>query len=307
MMRLAILSFLLVQIHSFTIQKSIVQNQPTSTSLQGKKKGKSSTSGKGFGKSTKSTIKVRQTYGLTQRPKDELIDSEGAMEDFFRSKEEWHPLFASLAPSTDVPAFDFLEGVEESGQELSFEEDGENPWKELSQVPSGDDKDDLMAIIAKVLDASQQALVDIPVDEATKEDSDDLHFLEEGRRILCLTRFQVLANEEYFSSDSTAIDRHDLLFRTCWSEIMYLMKEDVPDTGSLIILPDVYELPDLKRFTDMNILRPLSWLGIDTNKLEVASLQRENPCIRLIYKLGDIPDLATRDQQLKEAEANEEE
>ena len=258
---------------------------------------KSSSSGKGFGKAVaeKSTIKVRQTYGKSQRPKDELIDKEGAMEEFFRTKEEWHPLFASLAASEKVPAMDFLPGFN-VGAEISFEEG--KPWQNLPNVPTGDNKDDLMGIVAKVLDASQQALVDIPVNEATKEDGDDLHFLEEGRRILCLKRFQVLSNEDFRSSES-AIERHEKLFQTCWSEIMYLMKEGEEDSGSLIILPDMYDVTDLKRFTDMNILRPLDWLGIDSSVLEVASLQRESPCIRLLHKLSDIPSLQARDSKLE--------
>ncbi len=275
-------------VYSFT-PKYIINTRKSSTSLF--------QAGKGFGrKSSGKPIKVRQTYGKAQRPKDELIDTEGAMEEFFRTKEEWHPLFASLATSDKVPAIDFLPGINNVGGELSFE-DTDKPWRELPNVPSGDNKDELLATIAKVLDASQQALVDIPVNEATKEDSDDLHFLEEGRRILCLKRFQVLSNEDFASFDS-AIERHETIFQTVWSEIMYLIKSGEEDSGSLIILPDMYDITDLKRFTDMNILRPLDWLGIDSSVLEVASLKRESPCIRLLHKLSDIPSLEARDSQL---------
>ena len=288
-MKLVLFLSIIAQLNAFH-PHHVNRRTTTTTILAGKKL--SNSSGKGFGKTLEKSIKVRQTYGRAQRPKDELIDTEGAMEEFFRTKEEWHPLFASLATSDKVPAIDFLPGVDVgNNNKLSFD-DG-NPWKELPNVPSGDDKDELLGIVAKVLDASQQALVDIPVNEATKEDNDDLHFLEEGRRILCLKRFQVLQNED------CAIKRHEKLFETCWSEITYLMKSGEEGSGSLIILPDIYDVTDLKRFTDMNILRPLEWLGIDSSIMEVASLKRESPCIRLLYKLSEIPSLEARDNELQ--------
>jgi len=239
---------------------------------------------------------VRQTYGAKQAPKDPLIDVEGAMGDFFRSNEEWHPLFASIAVSDDVPAFDFID-EEKCGEEIVYNND--SPWKQLPHDPTGDEKEEGMAVIANVLDSWQQALTDIPVTGSLKEDVNDSHFLEEGRRILCLTRFQVLANRDFENLESS-LEKHDTLFQTCWSEIVHLIKEDNLDSGSLIILPDSYDVDDLKRFTDMNVLRPLQWLGINNNLIEVASLQRGSPCIRLLHKLSDIPSLEMRDKQLEE-------
>lgn len=306
MIRFGIVSLLCIQINAFNINHApSIINRPLIT-LNAKKKKELSSSGKGFGKPAKSVIKVRQTYGMKQNPKDVLIDMEGAMKNFFCDKEEWHSLFASIASSDDVPGLDFIDSsIVKKGETVKLDQgDDTTPWKELSAVPSGDDKDELMPIIAKVLDSWQQALVEIPVNEASKEDSDDLHFLEEGRRILCIQRFQVLANDEFLSANS-AMEKHDILFRTCWSEIMYLMEQDVPDTGSLIILPDDYDLSDLKQFNDMNILRPLEWLGIDSTVMEVASLQRESPCVRLLHKLSDIPDLKMRDAELKKEEESE--
>mmetsp|Transcript_10758 Transcript_10758/g.13603 ORF Transcript_10758/g.13603 Transcript_10758/m.13603 type:complete len:329 (-) Transcript_10758:2429-3415(-) len=280
------------------------QLSKVTTVLQAKKKNNNNNqdSGKGFGiSSSKSNIKVRQTYGISQKPIDALIDNQSAMQDFFSSKEEWHPLFASIASSENEPALDFLPN-ELWGQELLYSE--KTPWQKLPHVPTGDEKEELMDAIAKVLDYSQQALLDIPVDEASKEDdANDVQFLEEGRRILCLNRFQVLTSNESLLSGSV-LDKHDVLFRTCWSEIIHLIKEDVPDTGSLIILPDIYDMIDLKRFTDMNVLRPLDWLGIDTSIMEVASLQRKSPCIRLLHKLKDIPSLENRDKKLQEEGEN---
>ena len=296
-MKLALLTLLWFPSNSFFI--STKSNHRHATNLQGKKDKKDKrSSGMGFSKSSnsKSTIKVRQTYGTRQSPQDALIDIEGAMGEFFRSNEEWHPLFASIAQRDDVPAFDFING-EKCGEEIVYNDN--SPWQKLPQVPTGDEKDEDMAVIAKVLDSWQKALTDIPVNEALKEDGNDLHFLEEGRRILCLSRFQVLANGDFENFESS-LEKHDVLFQTCWSEIMHLMKEDNPDSGSLIILPDSYDVDDLKQFTDMNVLRPLQWLGINNNIIEVASLQRESPCIRLLHKLSDIPSLEMRDKQLEE-------
>jgi hypothetical protein len=83
------------------------------------------------------------------------------------------------------------------------------------------------------------------------------------------------------------IESHESLFTTCWSEITHLAQEDEADTGSLILVPG-YEIEDLRRFTDMNLQRPLQWLGID-GSFEVASLKRGSPAIRLIHKLSDMP------------------
>ena len=185
-MRLIIIALILTHIHSFYINNVSIRPK---TILQSKKKSSSShSSSRGFGKSAKSIIKVRQTYGSTQKPRDELIDTEGAMKSFFNSKEEWHPLFASLVSADNVPALDFLNGLE-IGDDLAFED--ETPWRKLPQVPEGDNKDEQMAAIAKVLDSWQQALVDIPVNEASKEDVDDMHFIEEGRRILCMNSYHL--------------------------------------------------------------------------------------------------------------------
>ena len=236
----------------------------------------------------RSKISVVKTYeSKLQKPIPDLIDAEAAMMNFFKSNEDWHPLFRSVISSSggfdekDLAAFSFLAPHE---GELQF--GSEVPWKNLDPVPDDEDK----SILAKVLDSSQQALVDIPVTEGSEQDDNDLHFLEEGRRILALSRFQVLSS---YSDISSSIDKHDELFSTCWSEIHSLASEGQPDTGSLIILPESYEMADLRRFTDINILRPLEWLGLG-GVFEVTSLQRENPCIRLIHQLSDMRDLSDK-------------
>ena len=69
---------------------------------------------------------------------------------------------------------------------------------------------------------------------------------------------------------------------------MELRVQNEASTGSLIVLPD-YDIADLKRFTDINLLRPLEWLGGQTD-FEVTSLQRGSAAIRLIHKLQDMPN-----------------
>ena len=138
-------------------------------------------------------------------------------------------------------------------------------------------------MLAKVLDSMHAGLVDIPVTEGTKEDSNDLHFLEEGRRILAITRFHVLQGVT-----GGSVESHDRLFSTCWSELMELRVQNEVSSGSLIVVPD-YDIADLRRFTDINLLRPLEWLGVQAD-FEVTSLERGSPAIRFLHKLQDMPD-----------------
>ena len=69
---------------------------------------------------------------------------------------------------------------------------------------------------------------------------------------------------------------------------MELRVQNELSSGSLIVVPD-YDLSDLRRFTDINLLRPLEWLGVQGD-FEVTSLQRGSPAIRFLHKLQDMPD-----------------
>jgi hypothetical protein len=223
--------------------------------------------GKGFG--------GEKTYGKTAtNPIQDVIDTEAAMSEFFSSNEEWHPLFHSFA-SNQAPAWSFLG----SPSEFDFDRT-ESPWRRLKGIPT-DESD--RAILANVLDSMQASLIDIPVDETTKDDSHDLHFLEEGRRILAISRFHVLQGVK-----AGSVECHDRLFSICWSELMELRTRDEVSTGSLIVVPD-YDISDLRRFTDINLLRPLEWLGVQGD-FEVTSLHRGSPAIRFLHKLQDMPD-----------------
>lgn len=236
------------------------------------------------------SLSAEKSYGPgASSPLKDLIDNEGAMKEFFESNEDWWPIFRSVASSAEAPAMSLLGGTH--GDEIDFT--GSTPWEELQQQPS-DEQD--RTVLAAFLDAMQQSLLDIPVDELVENDDNDLHFLEEGRRMLALNRFHVLRD-----NSGGSIENFDSLFKTVWSELALLLKLGEESSGSLILLPD-YELADLRRFTDMNLLRPLEWLGLD-DVFEVSSLERESPAIRLIHKLTDMPTDAYLDELEVEAAA----
>ncbi|CAJ1915841.1 unnamed protein product [Cylindrotheca closterium] len=237
--------------------------------------------GKGFGKSDderNDKEPLKKSYGKSAlSPNKNVIDEEGAMEFFFESNEEWKPLFSTIMADTpDVAASDYVKKSEASDA-FEFNENT-SPWKRLEGIPT-DESD--REVLAGFLDSMQQSLIEIPVDERTKDDENDLHFLEEGRRMLVCSRFHVVTGV-----GKGAIEKHDSLFSTCWNEITQLVQEDESDTGSLIVVPEC-EMNDLSLFADMNVQRPLQWLGID-HKFEVVSVHHGRPAIRLIHKLSDM-------------------
>jgi len=244
---------------------------------------KDSEGGKGFGngdnRKRRSDV-VEKTYSeATMTPIRDLIDDEGAMSEFFSANDAWAPLFRSLAPSSSVPAMSFLGG--ENGRTFDYDNDSGVPCRQLDGKPQGDED---MTVVASFLDSCQQSLLDIPVSEVIKDDEDDLHFIEEGRRLLVVSRFHVLSGVTEGN-----IEHHENIFAACWSEIAELRRADEADTGSLIMLPN-YSISDLRRFVDMNLQRPLAWLGI-SELFEVTSLQRGIPAIRLIHRLSGIPEV----------------
>ena len=251
-----------------------------------KKKGLKSSDGKGFGSASgKNKVQVTKTYGSYTKSvinMDSIVSSEHALAEFFTANEPWHPLFRSIA-SNPSDAMTYLKGTH--GEEIEFN-DEVYPWRRLSHKPEGEES---LAYLATFLNSMQKALIDIPVAGLKKEDEHDLHFIEEGRRMLLVERFHVLPGVNERTSDS-----HEQLFTTCWSEIQRHVDFDFENTGSLILLPD-YDMESLRTFTEMNVMRPLSWLGI-LQHFEVTTLQRDIPAIRMIYKVGDVPDLANRGQ-----------
>ena len=251
-----------------------------------KKKGLKSSAGKGFGSASgKDKVQVTKTYGSYTNSvisMDSIVSSEHALAEFFTANEPWHPLFRSIA-SSPSEAMNFLKGTH--GEELEFN-DEVYPWRRLSHQPEGEDS---LAYLATFLDSMQKALIDIPVAGLKKEDEHDIHFIEEGRRMLLVERFHVLPGVNERTADS-----HEQLFTTCWSEIQRHVDFNFDNTGSLILLPD-YDMEALRTFTEINVMRPLNWLGI-LQDFEITTLQRDIPAIRMIYKVGDVPDLADRKQ-----------
>jgi hypothetical protein len=206
-----------------------------------------------------------------------------AMSDFFLANNDWHPVFRSLAADSSVPAMSFLRDVDEIsissiGGVGSIWEDATTtitpsvgPWKQLQAIPTGEHE---RRVVAGFLDAMQQALLEIPC-LSEEDDEFDAQFIEEGRRMLAVSRFQVLSEE---------CD----LFSTCWNELVELVRLDEPNTGSLIVLPPGYDVEQLQSFTDANLQQPLGWLGLDLS-FEISSITRGNPALRMLHKLSAIP------------------
>lgn len=263
--------------------------------------------GEGFGNKSP----LSKTYDKEAlSPRGDMMDMESAMREFFESQDAWKPLFRSMIqkveeenPSTDASAAkSWLNGIDVS--DFEFHETTQ-PWQRLPDIPTADyDRE----ILAEFLDATQASLVDdIPVDETTKEDENDLQFLEEGRRMLVCSRFHVVKNDDDDTQSKNGngrLEASERLFAACWNELFHLHDNGEADTGSLIVVPDT-ELSDLRRFVDMNLQRPLQWFGLE-GTFEVASLQRGRPAIRVIHKLSDMPtDLPDDDEEHIEVDSEE--
>jgi hypothetical protein len=206
--------------------------------------------------------------------------ADAAMSDFFLANYDWHPVFRSLAVDSTVPAMSFLletpavavddEGILDTSALLASSS-STSPWKRLEAIPTGEPE---RQVVAGFLDAMQQALLDIPC-VSEEDDEFDAQFIEEGRRMLAVSRFQVLMQECE-------------LFSTCWNEVFELKRLDQPNTGSLIVLPPGYDVDQLESFTKVNLQQPLEWLGLHMS-FEISSISRGNPAVRLLHKLSDVP------------------
>lgn len=225
-----------------------------------------------------------KTYGQeASLPIRDMTDTHEAMSAFFASREEWLPLFRTMATDATCEARTFLgkQPLETESDEATVSS-ASTPWRTLPAIP--DDPQD-KSYLAEFLDAMHQSLLAIPTTESRgeEEDENDVQFLEEGRRMLAINRFHVLREDL-----DGSVESYDALFSTCWSEVRHLSASEEEHTGSIILVPG-YQLPELRRFTDMNLLRPLEWLGVSAD-FEVVSMQRGSPAIRLLYKLNDMPE-----------------
>jgi hypothetical protein len=275
---------------------------------------------------------LEKTYNL---PIILPADEQAAMSQFFSSFTEWHPLFASIALHDQVPAWEHLNVLNDdddhdddaqknkkmSNASPILEFHPNSPWKKLPQIPMGPEKERHMEVISSVLDNFQKALVDIPMSDKlysrNMEEDNELHFIEEGRRLLVLERFQVVEEQgtassttSNTSSSSSSVKEEDgswedVLFGICWSEIHHLVSVGSRDTGSLIILnhddddddddDSTRQGRDLAKFVDEKIRLPLRYLGLG-DCMEVASFARGKNCVRLIHQLGEIPSLEDRNR-----------
>jgi len=181
-----------------------------------------------------------------------------------------------------------------------------NPWRLL---PSKPESPVPLTHLGTFLDEWQRSLLDIPIDTLTKEEdigkgNNDLHFLEEGRRVIAVTRFHVLDGDDYNYSggvggggdnNNSGDDVWETeLFRTCWSEMGKLMSEDMQDTGSLVVLPNnPTSLENVQRFVQTKLLQPVSWMGRHED-WEIVAMERGSLAVRLLYKLSAIPDLSEK-------------
>lgn len=286
-LRLLIVSQFYSLAQSFTVSDPVFRSTKRNISVTGLGLAK----GQGFGSSSSrkngKKLALDKTYGKQATGKstnfeNEIIDVNEAMDSFFSEKEEWFPLFRSFLSSIEAPAVNYLlddvdgfKFTNEGNDQISFGAD--TPWQQQVPVSEGTDPAKTM-VLSTFLDSMQRSLTEIPVDGEKKEDEFDLHFIEEGRRMLVVNRFHVID------------DQQQCLFTTVWSELLELWLQNEPNTGSLILLPD-FELHDVRRFTEMNLHRPLDWLGVPAGSFEVASLEKGVCGIRIIYKLQGIPDI----------------
>ena len=248
--------------------------------------------------SSSSPSSSSKTYDIhALQPRRDVMDVDAAMREFFEGTAlEWMPLFQQLT-QTDIPPMTTTRssGSDKMVPALSSSSSlSSSPWKELPGIPTLESH---RSVVADFLDEVQASLVAIPVDESTQEDDNDVHFVEEGRRMLVCGRFHVVP----YSSPTNRLDNFEAVFSTCWNEVYQLWTVGEENTGSVILVPDCQSLEDLRRFVDVNVQRPLQWMGLDS-LFEVTSFQRGSPAIRLIYKLSDIP--IKKDPSSDDAEDN---
>ncbi len=281
------------------------------------------------------------------KDEDDFHNNDNDMVEFFKKYKEWKPLFRNVMCSkrSDALASSLLLSNREDNDDdtdntinlwgISTLEQ-RHPWRLLPSKPTLDSS---MHSLSNFLDAWQQSLLDIPLDEMVTGEN-DLRFLEEGRRTIVVTRFHVL--DEYNASNNNIINNSGCrssnqgleereegsgssyyydwemeLFRTCWSEMAHLMHQDSSDTGTLVLLPDWINntigeeggiggrvgintinheaagLEYVQKYVEENLTRPIAWLG-KAEDWEISAMKRGNLAVRLLYKLGDIPDLSKR-------------
>eukprot|EP00569_Conticribra_weissflogii_P006083 CAMPEP_0171331252 /NCGR_PEP_ID=MMETSP0878-20121228/2572_1 /TAXON_ID=67004 /ORGANISM="Thalassiosira weissflogii, Strain CCMP1336" /LENGTH=417 /DNA_ID=CAMNT_0011831751 /DNA_START=74 /DNA_END=1327 /DNA_ORIENTATION=- len=214
-----------------------------------------------------------KSYGIAPLPLQTFQEARDSMSLFFRTHEEWKPLFRHVSDEHESLAQSFLRDDASSSSSYYYYSDrgiwgistmeGKTPWKLLPSKPTDPSH---LNILSDFLDEWQTSLLDIPVDALVKEGSNDLHFLEEGRRTIAVTRFHVHTlevvadvnansdgNDDKSNNDDDNNNYYGMeeweneLFAKCWSEMAHIMSQDSSDTGSLIVLPSHPDIVPLSR------------------------------------------------------------
>lgn len=283
--------------------------------------------GDGFGLSTNNDGEKQPKYSVDDksygRVKNDNVLDDSSMNEFFSAHIEWKPLFRSMLLGSIGSRDDDTTRAEAMASPILLTSDDSpsseiwgiatlerrNPWRLLPSKPTSETS---LRALSAFLDEWQRSLLDIPLDAIVTGDN-DLHFLEEGRRTIAVTRFHVLdehddndVNKEKMNTNHNnnegVYDWKTELFRTCWSELAHLRSQECADTGSLVLLPAMRngggELDVVRDFVERNLIRPIRWLGRDDD-WEIVVMDRGGLAVRLLYKLSDIPDLE-RSQKLLE-------
>lgn len=292
------------------IQRGASLNLPQTSALFAEGFGSNNNNKKKKGKKQKYTIEDK-SYGSSSSPSAtsaEIVNTQ-TPEEFFTTYNEWMPLFQAYTQQSLAHSFLTTNNNNDSPPPPSKDTlwgittlENRNPWRLL---PSKPEDAQPLSHIGTFLDEWQRSLLDIPIDTLTKEEdigkgNNDLHFLEEGRRVIAVTRFHVLDGDDYTSNESSINNNYEEwemeLFRTCWSEMGKLMSEDVIDTGSLVVLPNTptnLTLGDVQRFVQQKLVQPAEWMGRGGD-WEIVAMERGVLGVRLLYRLGAIPDLSEK-------------
>ena len=252
------------------------------------------TPNKGFGKRP-APLDINKSYDQTITPQSHQ-DAEVAMHQFFTTYSDWHPLFLDVMSNPSAKAHMHL--LPHANQEEIWSTPS-NPWKILPEKPESQSK---LSTMSHFLDEWQKSLENIPMDAFKNvEGGYDLHFLEEGRRTIAVTRFHVMNTSDAGASATKEGEWESQLFEMCWSELGHLMNQNENDTGSLILLPSdmivssEISLERVQEFVGEKLIRPIEWLGRGED-WEIVAMERGVVGVRLLYKLGEIPDLSEKYQ-----------
>ena len=161
--------------------------------------------------------------------------------------------------------------------------EGRRLWRLLPSKPTSPTS---LRALSYFLDEWQRSLLDIPLD-ALITGANDLHSVVDSND----------DDDDIGRARGRQCDWETELFRTCWSEIAHLTYRDECDTGSLVLLPDEFDgtvppslTTDVVSRDGRNLVRPMRWLGRDDD-WEIVAMERGTVAVRLLFKLGDIPEL----------------